>query len=138
MLKWQFHQYSGYKKPFVWRVTGVTPTGRPDYEFLHGVITRRSQTGKFGDFEFVVREPGLYKVGNTKDQNGYRFVFLHHSIWRYRSVYDEADAIITTLKGKIANFKVPKRVFIVDDLPRNAMGKVQKNLLRQEHAKLFV
>ena len=49
-----------------------------------------------------------------------------------------ADAIITALKGKIANFKVPKRVFVVADLPRNAMGKVQKNLLRQEHAKLFV
>ncbi|MBL8310614.1 MAG: malonyl-CoA synthase [Burkholderiales bacterium] len=49
----------------------------------------------------------------------------------------DADAIVATLKGKIANFKVPKRVFIVADLPRNAMGKVQKNLLRQEHAKLF-
>jgi hypothetical protein len=102
MLKWQFHQYSGYKKPFVWRVTGVTPTGCPDYEFVHGVITRRSQTGKFGDFEFVVREPGLYKVGNTKDQNGYRFVFLHHNIWRYRSVYDEADAIMIARKLQAA------------------------------------
>jgi acyl-CoA synthetase (AMP-forming)/AMP-acid ligase II len=41
------------------------------------------------------------------------------------------------LKGRIANFKVPKRVFTVDALPRNAMGKVQKNLLRTEHAGLF-
>jgi malonyl-CoA/methylmalonyl-CoA synthetase len=39
---------------------------------------------------------------------------------------------------KIANFKVPKRIFIVDDLPRNAMGKVQKNVLRQAHATLFI
>jgi malonyl-CoA/methylmalonyl-CoA synthetase len=46
--------------------------------------------------------------------------------------------VAATLKGQIANFKVPKRVFVVNDLPRNAMGKVQKNLLRQEHAKLFV
>ena len=45
--------------------------------------------------------------------------------------------MVASLKGKIANFKVPKRVFVVDDLPRNAMGKVQKNLLRQRHAKLF-
>jgi malonyl-CoA/methylmalonyl-CoA synthetase len=39
-------------------------------------------------------------------------------------------AIIMALKEDIASFKVPKRVHFVDDLPRNAMGKVQKNLLR--------
>ena len=93
MLKWSFHQYSGYKKPFVWHVTGVTPAGRVMYEFVRGVPTRRSINGKFGDFEFAITEPGLYKVGNTKDENGYRFVFLHNGIWRYRSLYDEADAI---------------------------------------------
>jgi malonyl-CoA/methylmalonyl-CoA synthetase len=38
--------------------------------------------------------------------------------------------VIAALKGKIANFKVPKRVFFLDDLPRNTMGKVQKNVLR--------
>ncbi|CAG0931396.1 MAG: Long-chain-fatty-acid--CoA ligase [Rhodocyclaceae bacterium] len=42
-----------------------------------------------------------------------------------------AEAIIAELKGRIAGFKVPKAVHFVDDLPRNAMGKVQKNLLRQ-------
>ena len=46
--------------------------------------------------------------------------------------------LIDTLKTKIANFKVPKRVFVVDELPRNAMGKVQKNLLRDAHKALFV
>ena len=50
----------------------------------------------------------------------------------------DASVILSTLKTSIANFKVPKRVFVVADLPRNAMGKVQKNVLRQEHAKLFV
>ena len=49
----------------------------------------------------------------------------------------DGAAMLADLKSKIANFKVPKRVFIVDDLPRNAMGKVQKNLLRQQHAGLF-
>ncbi len=49
----------------------------------------------------------------------------------------DANVILSALKTSIANFKVPKRVFVVADLPRNAMGKVQKNLLRQEHAKLF-
>ncbi|MDD5286556.1 MAG: malonyl-CoA synthase [Desulfuromonadaceae bacterium] len=38
--------------------------------------------------------------------------------------------IIGSLKGSLAGFKVPKRVFFVDDLPRNTMGKVQKNVLR--------
>ncbi len=42
----------------------------------------------------------------------------------------ESD-IIAALKSKIANFKVPKRVHVVDELPRNTMGKVQKNLLRE-------
>jgi malonyl-CoA/methylmalonyl-CoA synthetase len=49
----------------------------------------------------------------------------------------DADSILATLKTRIANFKVPKRVFVVADLPRNAMGKVQKNLLREQHQGLF-
>jgi len=49
---------------------------------------------------------------------------------------DEA-VIIGTLKGRVAGFKVPKRVFVVDALPRNAMGKVQKNLLRDRYAETF-
>ena len=39
--------------------------------------------------------------------------------------------VIAALKGRLADFKVPKRVFVVEELPRNAMGKVQKNLLRE-------
>jgi len=49
----------------------------------------------------------------------------------------DAAAIVDALKGRIANFKVPKRVFVVGELPRNTMGKVQKNLLRQQHQGLF-
>ena len=45
--------------------------------------------------------------------------------------------IIAALKPKLANFKIPKRVMFVDDLPRNTMGKVQKNLLRESYADLF-
>ena len=45
--------------------------------------------------------------------------------------------IIAALKSKLAAFKVPKRVFIVDDLPRNAMGKVQKNELRKRYLSTF-
>jgi malonyl-CoA/methylmalonyl-CoA synthetase len=39
--------------------------------------------------------------------------------------------IIASLKAMLANFKVPKRCVVVAELPRNAMGKVQKNLLRE-------
>ncbi|ALM51561.1 malonate--CoA ligase [Halomonas huangheensis] len=44
----------------------------------------------------------------------------------------EEEAIITALKDKLAKYKQPKRVFFVDSLPRNTMGKVQKNQLRQQ------
>ncbi len=49
---------------------------------------------------------------------------------------DEA-ALIAQSRGKLAAFKAPKRILFVDELPRNAMGKVQKALLRQQHARLF-
>jgi malonyl-CoA/methylmalonyl-CoA synthetase len=49
----------------------------------------------------------------------------------------DAAAMVSALKARIANFKVPKRVFVVTELPRNAMGKVLKNLLRDEHKALF-
>jgi malonyl-CoA/methylmalonyl-CoA synthetase len=48
----------------------------------------------------------------------------------------ESD-VIAALKPLIASFKVPKRVFVVPELPRNTMGKVQKNLLREKHLGLF-
>ncbi len=49
----------------------------------------------------------------------------------------DGEQIIATLKSKLANFKIPKKCFVVDDLPRNAMGKVQKNVLREQHKGLF-
>jgi malonyl-CoA/methylmalonyl-CoA synthetase len=42
--------------------------------------------------------------------------------------------ILAALKATLANFKVPKRCVLVAELPRNAMGKVQKNVLRQQFA----
>ena len=49
----------------------------------------------------------------------------------------EEDDIIMKTKSSLANFKVPKRVFFVDELPRNAMGKVQKNALREAYKETF-
>jgi len=45
--------------------------------------------------------------------------------------------VIDALKHRLANYKLPKRVFFVDALPRNTMGKVQKNLLRDAYGELF-
>ena len=49
----------------------------------------------------------------------------------------QPEAVIASLKARLANFKIPKRCFVVGDLPRNTMGKVQKNLLRDQHKGLF-
>ena len=45
--------------------------------------------------------------------------------------------VVAALRGQLAGFKLPKHVAVVDELPRNAMGKVQKNLLRERFAGLF-
>ncbi|MDB5844557.1 MAG: AMP-dependent synthetase and ligase [Polaromonas sp.] len=45
--------------------------------------------------------------------------------------------IVAEMKAKLANFKVPKQCFVVTELPRNTMGKVQKNVLREQYKGLF-
>jgi malonyl-CoA/methylmalonyl-CoA synthetase len=49
----------------------------------------------------------------------------------------EPGEIVTGLKSRLANFKIPKQCFVVNELPRNTMGKVQKNLLRDQYKSLF-
>ena len=49
----------------------------------------------------------------------------------------QPEAIVAELKSKLANFKIPKKCFVVSELPRNTMGKVQKNLLREQYKSLF-
>ena len=49
----------------------------------------------------------------------------------------DGEAIIAQLKSQLANFKIPKRCFVAAELPRNTMGKVQKNLLRAQYQGLF-
>lgn len=50
------------------------------------------------------------------------------------TVLDPAN-IVASMKANLANFKVPKQCFVIDALPRNTMGKVQKNILREQYAK---
>src|SRR5690606_6477947 len=49
---------------------------------------------------------------------------------------DEQD-IIASLEGQLARYKQPRRVFFIDSLPRNVMGKVQKNQLRDRYADIY-
>jgi malonyl-CoA/methylmalonyl-CoA synthetase len=49
----------------------------------------------------------------------------------------EEKTILAALANELAKFKQPKRIFIASELPRNAMGKVQKKDLREQHAKTF-
>jgi malonyl-CoA/methylmalonyl-CoA synthetase len=46
-------------------------------------------------------------------------------------------SVLKALDGRLAKFKMPKRVFIVEDLPRNTMGKVQKNVLRETYKDIY-
>jgi malonyl-CoA/methylmalonyl-CoA synthetase len=47
------------------------------------------------------------------------------------------QAILTALGGRLAKFKAPKRIIIVESLPRNAMGKVQKAALREAYKDIY-
>jgi malonyl-CoA/methylmalonyl-CoA synthetase len=47
------------------------------------------------------------------------------------------EDVIRAVKSRLAGYKVPKRIVVIDELPRNTMGKVQKNLLRADYASLY-
>jgi len=49
----------------------------------------------------------------------------------------DESAVLTALKERLARYKQPKRVIFVEELPRNTMGKVQKNVLRDRYAGLY-
>jgi malonyl-CoA/methylmalonyl-CoA synthetase len=49
----------------------------------------------------------------------------------------DAAALVTALGGRLAKYKLPKRLIVIDELPRNTMGKVQKNLLRERFRDLY-
>jgi malonyl-CoA/methylmalonyl-CoA synthetase len=49
----------------------------------------------------------------------------------------DAEGILAALGDRLARFKQPKRIVFVDSLPRNSMGKVQKNVLRERYRELF-
>jgi malonyl-CoA/methylmalonyl-CoA synthetase len=58
-------------------------------------------------------------------------------VQRRNAEVDEA-AMLAALEGKLARFKQPRRIMFVPELPRNAMGKIQKKQLREDYGHLFV
>ena len=55
-------------------------------------------------------------------------------VWEQAATAPSEQSVIDALKHELAGYKVPKRVFFVDQLPRNSMGKVQKTELRERFA----
>src|SRR6266851_4805505 len=49
----------------------------------------------------------------------------------------DETSVLKALDGRLAKFKMPKRVIVVEELPRNAMGKVQKNILRDTYSEIY-
>jgi malonyl-CoA/methylmalonyl-CoA synthetase len=52
-------------------------------------------------------------------------------------VTEASNSVLAALEDRLAKFKRPKRVIFVADLPRNTMGKVQKNVLREQNKDLY-
>src|SRR5216683_2773046 len=54
-----------------------------------------------------------------------------------KDVKVDETSVLKALDGRLAKFKMPKRVIVVEELPRNAMGKVQKNILRDTYKDIY-
>lgn len=49
----------------------------------------------------------------------------------------DENTVLASLTEKLARYKLPKRIIFVDELPRNTMGKVQKNVLRESYNHIY-
>ena len=49
----------------------------------------------------------------------------------------DAGELIAALKARLDGFKVPKAVIVVDELPKTSTGKIQKNVVRSQHARHY-
>jgi len=130
---------------------------RPDGFFITGDLARQDAdgyveivgrakdliiTGGFNVYpkeveELLDAQPGVLEsavIGVPHPDFGEAVVAL---LARMPGAEPDLAAIDLSLRARLANFKRPKRLIVVDTLPRNAMGKVQKAELRREYGGLF-
>ncbi len=130
-------------RPDGWFITGDLGTRDPDGYV--SIVVRGKDLVISGGFNVYPKEvellidelPGVLEsavIGVPHPDFGEAVVAV---IARAPGADPDPQAIRAALEGRLAKFKQPKQVIVVDELPRNTMGKVQKAALRQAHAGLF-
>jgi len=84
-----------------------------------------------------VRESAVFGVPHNDFGEAVVVAIVGESVGESVSESLDLDALSKVLEGKLARFKQPKHIVTLEELPRNTMGKVQKNILRDKHATLF-
>ena len=72
-------------------------------------------------------------IGVPDDDFGERVVAVVAPVQNATDI--SSDEIVRFCKDRLAGYKCPKEVFFIDQLPRNAMGKLQKNVLAEKYGK---
>jgi malonyl-CoA/methylmalonyl-CoA synthetase len=144
--------FSGY-----WRKPELNATEFQDGYFITGDLVRVAEDGRIsivGRNKDMIISGGLNvyprEIENVLDaQSGIResavFGIPHPDFGEgvVAAVVPEpgvplnTDALMAACRKHLASYKSPKRIVVLNDLPRNTMGKVQKNRLREQYADLF-
>ena len=126
-----------------WFLTG--DIGVMDAEGYVSIVDRKKDMGVVSGFNVYPNEiedclalhPGILEsavIGVPHPDFGETPVGV---LARQKGATPDEPAILQALSSQLARFKHPRRLVVVDELPRNTMGKVQKNILRDTYKNLF-